>query len=64
MTISGSEQILFATSASSPGDYVRVLTAFSPGAAVPEPAPAVTLLFGLAAVVVLHRTRRRLGRWT
>ena len=32
VTISGPRQILFDTVASSPGDYVRVLTAFSPAA--------------------------------
>jgi hypothetical protein len=39
VTISGQRQILFDTTASSPGDYVRVLTAFSPRAStgVPEP---------------------------
>jgi hypothetical protein len=31
VTISGPNQILFDTCASSPGDYVRVLTEFSPG---------------------------------
>jgi len=37
-TINGSQQILFDTTANSPGDYIRVLTAFSPGAAAtPEP---------------------------
>ena len=34
VTISGPKQILFHTVASSPGDYVRVLTEFSPGAPV------------------------------
>jgi hypothetical protein len=33
VTISGARQILFDTFASSPGDYVRVLTEFSPTAA-------------------------------
>ncbi|MGH9666017.1 MAG: hypothetical protein ACRD9L_16445, partial [Bryobacteraceae bacterium] len=37
VTISGPRQILFDTFANSPGDYVRVLTTFSPTAAVPEP---------------------------
>jgi hypothetical protein len=36
VTISGPRQLLFETVASSPGDYVRVLTAFSPTAATPD----------------------------
>jgi len=34
VTVSGVRQIRFDTSASTPGDYVRVLTVFSPGGAV------------------------------
>lgn len=45
VTISGARQIRFDTTASTPGDYVRVLTAFSPGR-VPE--PASLSLLGLA----------------
>ncbi|MGZ3362495.1 MAG: PEP-CTERM sorting domain-containing protein [Xanthobacteraceae bacterium] len=41
--------------ASSPGDYVRVLTAFSPAAAVPEPASAAMLAAGLATLALLRR---------
>jgi hypothetical protein len=38
VTINGPREMLFDTVASSPGDYVRVLTAFSPSAAsAPEP---------------------------
>lgn len=48
VTISGARQITFATTASTPGDYVRVLTAFSPAAAAPEPGAAVALGLGLA----------------
>jgi hypothetical protein len=58
VTISGPDQILFDTVASSPGDYVRVLTAFSPGGAsttpvVAEPRSVVLLGTGLLAFVVL-----------
>ena len=60
VTISGSRQILFDTFASSPGDYVRVLTTFSPGAAaVPEPR-GVALLGGLVVLAALLG-RKRLG---
>jgi hypothetical protein len=58
VTISGPDQILFDTFASSPGDYVRVLTAFSPGGAsttpvAPEPRSIVLLGTGLLALAVL-----------
>ena len=47
VTISGLRQIRFDTLAQTPGDYVRVLTAYSPGA-VPE--PGSLSLLGLALV--------------
>ncbi|HUJ32271.1 MAG TPA: hypothetical protein VLY23_13385 [Candidatus Acidoferrum sp.] len=47
VTISGPQQILFDTVASSPGDYVRVLTAASPGVAAPEPRSVAFLAMGL-----------------
>jgi hypothetical protein len=60
VTISGPRQILFNTTASSPGDYVRVLTTFSPvAAAAPEPGPIDMLGSGLAVLAVLLYGRKR-----
>jgi hypothetical protein len=50
--ISGQRQIRLTATASSPGDYIRVLTEFSP-AAVPEPASLVLLMAGAAAFIGL-----------
>jgi hypothetical protein len=57
VTISGVRQILFDTTASSPGDYVRVLTIFSPSADVPEPGSASLLAAGLLGLVSLLRRK-------
>ena len=59
VTISGPRQIRFATTASTPGDYVRVLTAFSPPTAVPEPSSEILLGSGLTLWMV--RMRRKSG---
>ena len=60
VTISGPQSILFDTTASSPGDYVRVLTAFSPAAVeVPEPRTIETLGTGLALLLILLPGRLR-----
>jgi hypothetical protein len=59
VTISGTRQILFDTSASSPGDYVRVLTAFSPGPGVPEPGTMGLLGCGLVFAGLLRARRSR-----
>jgi hypothetical protein len=61
VTISGTQQISFMATASSPGDYVRVLTAFSP-AAVPEPASVFLFGSGLIGLSWLIRRRGRSGR--
>jgi hypothetical protein len=52
VTISGARQIFFDTAASSPGDYVRVLTETSPGApgATPEPGSILLLAGGLSVL--------------
>lgn len=57
-TISAPRQILFNTFASSPGDYVRVLTATSPGA-VPEPSSAMLLGVGSLSALNCGWLRRR-----
>lgn len=54
VTISGPRQILFDTTASTPGDYVRVLTAFSP-TAVPEPSTIAVIGAGLIGLVASRR---------
>jgi hypothetical protein len=59
VTISGAQQISFDFSAGSPGDYIRVLTQYSPGA-VPEPG-TWALLGGMAVgggTLLLRRRKR------
>jgi PEP-CTERM motif len=59
VTISGPRQILFDTVASSPGDYVRVLTEFSPGTtSVPEPGTLPLLGICIAAIAAFRYRRR------
>jgi hypothetical protein len=63
VTISGPRQILFNVVASSPGDYIRVLTTFSPPDEIVIPEPGSTALLGLGlsglAVLSLRRKQRR-----
>ncbi len=58
VTISGARQISFDTTASNPGDYVRVPTTFSPGAVVPGPSAVVLIRSGLAGLSDLRRLLR------
>lgn len=47
VTITGLRQISVNWLASTPGDYIRVLTEFSPGAVTPVPAPSILALMGI-----------------
>ena len=58
VTISGARQISIDFTASSPGDYVRVLTAFSPGA-LPEPSSYALIGVALLGMGVARRRRQR-----
>jgi hypothetical protein len=58
VTITGLNTISVDWSASSPGDYIRVLTDFSPGAVVPI--PAAIWLFGSSLVGLIGFSRRKL----
>jgi hypothetical protein len=59
-TISGSKQILFDVSASSPGDYIRVITAASPTTnPMPEPSSLALLTAALLLFAFLFAIRFR-----
>ena len=45
--------------AGSPGDWTRLITAFSPAAAIPEPAPIAVIGFGLIALSWRYGKTRR-----
>jgi hypothetical protein len=60
VTVSGAQQISVDWTASTPGDYVRVLTVFSPAAAAaPLPASAALALLGLCLLSVARRRPAR-----
>jgi hypothetical protein len=61
VTISGAQQILFDTVASSPGDYVRVITVGRPETTpAPEPGSAALLALGVVGLAVLGAKRKSL----
>jgi hypothetical protein len=62
VTFSGARQIRFVANASSPGDYVRILTAFSPLAESPEPGTASLFGVGAGLAALLRYRRVRLRR--
>ena len=57
VTITGLNTIAVDWSAGSPGDYIRVLTDFSPGAVVPV--PAAVWLFGSGLIGLIGIARRK-----
>lgn len=57
-TISGAQQIRLVASASTPGDYIRVLTEYSPGGQVPEPATLALVALGMVAAGLRGRATR------
>jgi hypothetical protein len=58
VTITGLREITVDWSASTPGDYIRVLTDFSPGAVVPIPAAAWLFGSGLLGLIGIARRKK------
>ena len=56
-TISGAQHITLYVFAGTPGDYIRVLTTFSPGA-IPEPSTLALAALALLSLLAHHRRRR------
>ncbi|MDD5578769.1 MAG: hypothetical protein PHY16_05735 [Methylobacter sp.] len=59
VAITGLQTITGNLSANSPGDYIRVLTAFSPVTAVPT--PAAIWLFGFSLIALIGISRRKIA---
>jgi len=60
VTITGLQMITVNWTASTPGDYIRVLTDFSPGAAVPEPASFWVVGSSLVGLIGVSRRKARI----
>lgn len=52
------EDVDISWTASSPGDWTRLITAFSPAAALPEPGVMAVLGLGFAGLIAVRRRRR------
>ena len=59
VTITGLRRIDVDWTASSPGDYVRVLTKFSPGGVGTIPEPSALALFGIGMIGLATARRRK-----
>lgn len=56
--ISGTQQISISWRASTPGDYIRVLTQFSPAATIPEPGTIILFGSGLIGLAAWRRFKK------
>jgi hypothetical protein len=59
VSITGARTIFVDFQANSPGDYIRVLTQFSPAAALPEPGTLAIVGFSLFCIGWMYRRRPR-----